>query len=169
VAEIQGEIIKRGKQNVVSRLFHANDEEAIATWRLGLNRILHVFNVRPTTSVWPSLTFRSQTELGTNAHITVSDDLHEAANTHAIPNTETIVPGVRHDVSNTHAIVSVDWNDVANTHTASDINRNTSRDYTDGQNQAVSTTRTLPVTRQPLTAAQTHARSAISTTNESSA
>jgi hypothetical protein len=58
-------------------------------------------------------------------------------------------PGVRHDVSNTQPIVSDVRSDVANTRTtASDIHRSKlkSREGADGQNQAVSTTRTLPVT-----------------------
>ena len=47
VAEIQGDIIEKGRRNLLSRLVHAkNDKEAIATWKLALNRILHVFNVR---------------------------------------------------------------------------------------------------------------------------
>ena len=46
VAEIQKNIIERGQRNGLSRMFHAkNDKETIATWRLDLNRILHVFNV----------------------------------------------------------------------------------------------------------------------------
>jgi len=61
VAEIQRSVIERGKRNVVSRHFHAkNDKEMIATWRLDLNRILHVFNVRSaafclTAANWPAL------------------------------------------------------------------------------------------------------------------
>jgi hypothetical protein len=47
LAEIQGKVVKRGKRNHVSRLFHAkNDKEAIAAWRQDLNKILHIFNVR---------------------------------------------------------------------------------------------------------------------------
>ena len=47
VAEIQKKIIKEGKRNVISRHLHAkNDKDKIAAWRLDLNRILHVFNVR---------------------------------------------------------------------------------------------------------------------------
>ena len=50
--EIQGHIIKRGKRNAVSRRYHAKDDkEAIATWRLDLDEILGVFNVRSATSV----------------------------------------------------------------------------------------------------------------------
>jgi len=47
VAEIQTNIIERGRRNGLSRMFHAkNDKETIATWRVDLNGILHVFNVR---------------------------------------------------------------------------------------------------------------------------
>ena len=47
VAEIRGKVIKQGKRNAISQPTRSkNDEEAIATWRLGLNRILHIFNVR---------------------------------------------------------------------------------------------------------------------------
>jgi len=46
VAGIQGKIIKRSGRNLLSRLANAkNDKETIATWKLDLNRILHVFNV----------------------------------------------------------------------------------------------------------------------------
>ena len=51
VAEIQKESIKRGKRNVISRLFRAGDKKTIATWTLGLDRILHILNVRSVTSV----------------------------------------------------------------------------------------------------------------------
>ena len=51
--------MERGKRNAIARLFHAkNDKETIATWRLDLNRILHVFNVRSIASVFPRLTVR---------------------------------------------------------------------------------------------------------------
>ncbi|KAF9793473.1 hypothetical protein BJ322DRAFT_1016969 [Thelephora terrestris] len=59
VAEIQRSVdIKRGKRGVISRPFHAkSDKDAIATWKLSLNRILHVFN----------------TELAVNTYVAVSD------------------------------------------------------------------------------------------------
>ena len=45
--KIQRKVIKQGKRNAVSQLFHAkNDKEMITTWRADLNRILLVFNVR---------------------------------------------------------------------------------------------------------------------------
>jgi len=40
-------VIKRSGRNSVSRLFHAKDDAvAIAAWKLDLNGILHIFNVR---------------------------------------------------------------------------------------------------------------------------
>ena len=51
VAEIQRYIIKWGKRNTISRHYHAKDDKnAIVAWRLDLNRILQVFNVRSVTS-----------------------------------------------------------------------------------------------------------------------
>ena len=52
VAGIQKKIIEKGGRNLLSRLANAkNDKETITTWKLDLNRILHVFNVRPAISV----------------------------------------------------------------------------------------------------------------------
>ena len=60
---------------MISRHFHAkNDKEKIAAWRLDLNRILHIFNVRSIGSVWRLLTLNSQTELTINIHATVTDN-----------------------------------------------------------------------------------------------
>ena len=59
VAGIQEKIVEKGGRNLVSRLAHAkNDKETIATWKLDLNRILHIFNVCPVTIVRPFLTTR---------------------------------------------------------------------------------------------------------------
>ena len=47
VEEIQGNIVDKGDRNLLSRLVHAkNDKDTITGWKLDLNRILHVFNVR---------------------------------------------------------------------------------------------------------------------------
>ena len=47
VEEIHERVTEKSKRNQLSRLFHArNDKETIGTWKLDLNRILHVFNVR---------------------------------------------------------------------------------------------------------------------------
>ena len=51
VAEIQRNIIKWSKRNAISRRLHEKDDnKAIVTWRLDLDRILHVFKVRFVTS-----------------------------------------------------------------------------------------------------------------------
>jgi hypothetical protein len=56
VADIREGVVKLGKRNVAARLFHAkNDKGTIASWRLDLNRILHVFNVGSTGSIRRSL------------------------------------------------------------------------------------------------------------------
>jgi len=102
------------------------------------------------TFIQSLLTCRFQTELATDAHVTVPD----VTNTHAIAsdahrdnsNTDA-VPGVRHDaevghdVADTLPIVSEVRNDVVNT-------RNTmkTREDKDGQRRAVSITHTLLVT-----------------------
>ena len=44
---IQREIVKKGKRNAVSRLFHAKiDKESIAAWKSDLGNALLIFNVR---------------------------------------------------------------------------------------------------------------------------
>ena len=47
MAGIQTKLTKWSKRNAVSRRFHAkNDREKIATWRLDLDKILQILNVR---------------------------------------------------------------------------------------------------------------------------
>ena len=67
--------IKQSGRNVVSRLLHARiHKEKITTWKLNLNRALHVFNVRSVVSTrLPSPTNRFQTELAINTHNIVPD------------------------------------------------------------------------------------------------
>jgi len=49
VADIQKKIVKWAKRNPVSRRFNAKkDKETIVAWRLDLEKILQVFNVRST-------------------------------------------------------------------------------------------------------------------------
>ena len=46
MTEIQRNIIKRGKRNIFSRPFRTgDDEEAIAAWKLDLDKIRRVFEV----------------------------------------------------------------------------------------------------------------------------
>jgi len=151
VAEIQIYIMKRDKRNVVSRRYHAKDDkEAITAWSLDLDGILRVFNVCYITYARRLLTSCFQTELRKNARTTVSGTHQGAADEHTISsNAEVIVPGVHHDVSSAHPIVSDFQDDITNTRaTASDIHRDKpkSRRNVDGQDQAVSITRTLIVT-----------------------
>ena len=124
MAEIQRNIIKQGKRNVISRHVHAkSDKEKIAAWKSDLVRILHVFNVRSIVSVRLLLTRRSQTELAINTHATVSD---------------------------THVIVSELGQNVTSTQTmVSDIHRTMMRgqEGSDGKNLSVSEIRTLSITK----------------------
>jgi len=47
VARIQEKIIEKCGRGLLSRLANAkSDKETLATWKLDLNRILHIFNVR---------------------------------------------------------------------------------------------------------------------------
>ena len=124
--EIQRHVIKWGKRNVISRQYHAKDDkEAIATWRLDLDRIVHVFNVCSVIPARRLLIFGFQIELRANTHASVSDTHQDAGNEHTTGS----------DATKTHTIVS-------------DIHHNKlkSREGADGQNRAVSTTCTLPAT-----------------------
>ena len=61
--KIQKYIIKRGKRNAISRRFHARDDEgAIATWKLVLDSMRHVLDVRYFTRLRRLLIYYSQTE-----------------------------------------------------------------------------------------------------------
>jgi len=47
VAGIREKITEKCGRGLLSRLANAkNDKETLATWKLDLNRILHIFNVR---------------------------------------------------------------------------------------------------------------------------
>jgi len=47
VADIQKKVVKWAKRNPVSRHFNAKkDKETITAWRMDLDKILQVFNVR---------------------------------------------------------------------------------------------------------------------------
>jgi len=68
MAEIQRKVVKQNGRNAVSRLVHAkNDKEKIAAWKLDLDRILHVFNVRSATSVMTT-TKRTLSDRTCNQH-----------------------------------------------------------------------------------------------------
>ena len=157
VGEIQRKIGKQSKRNAVSRHLHAkSDKERIATWRLDLDKILHVFNVRSVVSVWLSLTLRSQTELVIN--VTVSGIHYGGTSIH------TAVCNVHQGVANTHATVCELQYTVANTHTiVSDIHHTMAniQEGSDGKNRFVSDAHTLFIAELPLIVAQTQPRSAL--------
>jgi len=148
VAGIQKKIIEKRGRHLLSRILHAkNDKEAIPAWKLDLNRILHIFNVCPVITVWPSLITHSQTELAINTTLIVSD-VH-----HGVVNTQAMVSDVHHDVTNTHTMVS-------------DIHRNMlkSQEGTDNQLRSVSNIRSvLSPNLLTIATTQTQARSAILT------
>ena len=79
VAEIRRRVSKQSRRNTVSRLIHAkNDKDAIAAWKLDLNRVLQVFTVRSAPFNWLSLIVSFQAELVVNTHTMVLD-LHRNA------------------------------------------------------------------------------------------
>lgn len=48
VAEIQGEVLKQSGRSKLSRfLCSGDDKDAVAVWKLDLNRLLHFFDVCP--------------------------------------------------------------------------------------------------------------------------
>ena len=128
MAEIQRKLIKKVKQNAVSRLFHAkSDKETIAGWKSDLSKILLVFNVRSVVIVWLLLTVHPQTELALNTHTIVSGMDHN-------------VTRVDHNVTKIHAIVSNIDGTVLKL-----------REETGSKNPSVSIAHTMFVTEQTLT------------------
>jgi hypothetical protein len=99
VAEIQEKVIEKAGRNLLSRLVYAKDDkDAIASRRLDLNRILHIFNVRPVVSVRPSPTV-FQTELAINTNANVSDVRRDVTNTHAVvTRTHTLISDIYRNV-----------------------------------------------------------------------
>lgn len=155
MAEIQKHVIKRGKRNAISRHFRAKgDEEAVAAWKSGLERIRRVFEARPSTSVLKSLTFRPQTDF------TVRNDNDPDIRCDN-SNTGAIIPSIvdsdsHHDTARARPIPSNFRNDHTDTHTtALTINQNTlkNRKGANEQNRAVSILPRLPVARKSLTIA----------------
>jgi len=152
VAHIRSKVAERSKQNAISRAFHAkNDSQTIISWRTDLNRILLVFNVGSVIFIRPTLTVHSQTELGLNIYVTISNVRDGVANTHAVvADTHTVVAEVRQDVANTRAMVS----DISRKILGSpegDVDRRRLVSHTQ--------TRTVPIPKYMLTAAQTQTRS----------
>ena len=104
MGEIQRNVIKQGKRNVISQHLHArNDKDKIGGWKLDLNRILHVFNVRSVASVRLLLTVDYQVELVINIHVDVSNTRIMVSEIH-----RTIVKG-QEGSGGTNLLVSDTW------------------------------------------------------------
>ena len=86
VEQIQRSVVKLGKRNAVSRLFHAtSDKDTVASWRSELDRILQVFKVRSTaSSPLTPLTIDFQTELAVHTDVTVTETRHDVAYTREV-------------------------------------------------------------------------------------
>ena len=113
MSDIERNIIKRGKRNALSRQFRARDDEkAIAAWKLELDKIRHVFEVRSFACTWRLLTSSLQTELAAATDTTLSDIHREAyASRTNTPDPQKGAPGtgatqVRPDVLNTPTTAS---------------------------------------------------------------
>ena len=161
--KIQEKITEKGRRNWLSRVIHAkSDKDAVAAWKLDLNRILHIFNVRFITNLWSSLTVHFQTQLAINTNVVISDVRRD------VQNTQTIVSCVHHNATNIHTVVSNIHNDVANTQTVvsdvhqgvvntqaivSDIHRAVvkGRDEADNKHLSVSVTCTMSIAQSMLT------------------
>ena len=123
MSDIERNIIKRGQRNVLSRLFRARDDEkAIAAWKLGLDKIRQVFEVRSFTCTWRLLTSSLQTELAAATDTTLSDIHREASATNTnTPDSQEGTPEagatkVRPGALNTRATGSDIRHGVANPH-----------------------------------------------------
>ena len=106
LADIRNKVAKRSMQNAISRAFHAkSDSQAIASWKIDLNRILLVFNVRSVASVPLSvLTVQSQTELGLNIYGAISNVRDGATKTHTVVvDTYAMVSEIRRGMQTTSA------------------------------------------------------------------
>ena len=130
MAEIQGNIVKRNKRGAISRRFYKkDDDEAIATWKLDLDRILRVLNVRSVTFILSLPTFHFQME----PEVTTRADTRRD-----VANTRTIVPDIHHDPPNPNSVVFGAHHDVPKTQaTVSDIHPNMLKNREDKGSQNV--------------------------------
>ena len=70
---------------------------------MDLNRILLVFNVSSVVFLWPALIVHTQTELGLNAYVAISDVRDGVAKTHTtVAETHTVVADTQVMVSEMH-------------------------------------------------------------------
>ena len=77
VAEIRRTVIKRVGRSTVFQIFQAKNKDIIVVWRLDLNRILHVLNIRSAVFTLLPPTVSLQTELTMNIHVIDFDTHHD--------------------------------------------------------------------------------------------
>ena len=91
VADIQGEVLKRGGRGRFSRFLHSRDDkDVIVAWKSDLNRLLHVFNVCSARVCLVATDFsHPKTELILNTHTIVTDirqDVSKIREDSGVPN-----------------------------------------------------------------------------------
>ena len=154
MTEIQEYIVKRDKRNAISRIFRSKDDEkAVAGWRLNLEKIRLIFDVRvlvflffcpglPTSCFQTELAINKDTNANdtSNAHTTSPGIDRKGSNT-GVPEVRRDVPAVHHGVVPSRPIVPGVKNDHEESRTVvSNVHRNTveSQESTNSQNRTVS-------------------------------
>ena len=108
MVEIQRKATRQSQRSAISRLFHVkNNKDKIAAWKVDLNRILQIFNVRCVASPPGPLIILFQTELAIDTNVAVAGARREVSNTYNIvSNTQIVLSDTQNVVSDTHIIVS---------------------------------------------------------------
>ena len=114
---IQGDIVKQGKRNVISRFFRAKkDKGRIAAWRLDVDEILHALSVRPLSHTNMLLIIFLQNIPVIDASVVVSDARDDIVNTSTVLSDIRQGSGTSHEARdggmNTHTIISYVHHDV---------------------------------------------------------
>ena len=115
---IKKNIVKQGKRRAISRILRPKKEkEAIATWRLSLNRILCALEVRSVDSRnhCRSTNFSFQIEFGSGESVTISGTHNDDEDPH------TAVVGVHSGISSAETVTLVTPRDIQSSHLVSEI------------------------------------------------
>ena len=101
LADIEKKLAKWDRRSVIYRRLRAKKyKKMVAAWKLGLENILQVFNVRPVPRVMTVVNFPL------HKAIPINTDPAAAAVDHDVMDTQTITSGVQNDVVNTPVGVS---------------------------------------------------------------
>ena len=108
---IQGDLVKQGKRNVISRFFRAKkDKGRIKAWRLDVDEILHALNVRLLSHTNMLLIIFLQSEPVIDASVVVSVARGDIVNTSTVLSDIRQGSGTSHEARdggmNTHTIIS---------------------------------------------------------------